>query len=192
VREASRKRHKVPGRDGAGGPGAGERRRGRLPTPTRGGPGRIPAAAGDEGVRVGPDALPAAADPVSTQPTPSPLILIADDSRTIVAMVGSRLERSGYAIVSAADGEEALRLAEERLPALVILDVEMPKLDGHEVARRLRAGEATRAIPIVMLTGRDDAEALAAGYDAGADDYVTKPFSPQELESRVERILGRR
>jgi DNA-binding response OmpR family regulator len=123
---------------------------------------------------------------------PSQLILIADDSRTIVSMVGSRLERSGYEVLTAADGEEALRLATERLPALVILDVEMPKLNGHEVARGLRAGEATAAIPIIMLTSHGDADALAAGFEAGADDYVTKPFSPQELEVRIERILGRR
>jgi two-component system alkaline phosphatase synthesis response regulator PhoP len=107
-------------------------------------------------------------------------------------MVGSRLERSGYEVVTAANGEDALQLAEERQPALVVLDVEMPRLDGYEVTRRLRANEATSAIPVVLLTSHDDEAARAAGYEAGATDYVTKPFSPQELEARIEAILGRR
>jgi DNA-binding response OmpR family regulator len=98
-------------------------------------------------------------------------------------MVGSRLERSGYEVVTAANGEDALQLAEERQPALVVLDVEMPRLDGYE---------ATSAIPVVLLTSHDDEAARAAGYEAGATDYVTKPFSPQELEARIEAILGRR
>lgn len=124
--------------------------------------------------------------------TPSPLILIADDSRTIVSMVSARLERSGYDVLTAANGEEALQLAQERSPVLVILDVEMPKLDGYEVTRRLRASEATRATPIVLLTSHDAEASRSKGFDAGATDYITKPFSPQELEARVEQILGRR
>ena len=123
---------------------------------------------------------------------PSPLILIADDSRTIVSMVGSRLERSGYEVLTAANGESALQLAEERRPALIVLDVEMPGLDGYEVTRRLRAGDATRTIPIVLLTSHDTEAEVAAGYEAGATEYITKPFSPQELEAVIERLLGRR
>ena len=119
------------------------------------------------------------------------LILIADDSRTIVSMVASRLERSGYEVLTTANGEDALSLATERLPALVILDVEMPKLDGYEVTRRLRANEATSALPIVLLTSHDDEAALAKGYEAGANEYITKPFSPQDLVTAIERILGR-
>ncbi len=122
----------------------------------------------------------------------SPLILVADDSRTILSMVASRLERSGYEVVTTANGEDALRVAEERRPALVILDVEMPKLTGLEVTRELRANEATREIPIVLLTSHDEEAYVAAGYEAGATDYITKPFSPQELQAHVERILGRR
>jgi DNA-binding response OmpR family regulator len=121
----------------------------------------------------------------------TPLILVADDSRTILSMVSSRLERSGYEVVTAANGEEALHLTAERLPSLVILDVEMPQLDGYEVTRRLRADDLTSAIPIVLLTGRQEEE-RAVGLEAGATDYITKPFSPQELVARVERILGRR
>src|SRR4030081_2955822 len=122
----------------------------------------------------------------------TPLILVADDSRTILTMVASRLERSGYEVLTSANGEDALRLAEERLPALVILDVEMPKLDGLEGTRRLRANDLTREIPIVLLTARDEEAHLAEGYAAGANAYITKPFSPQELEVRVEEMLGRR
>ncbi len=123
---------------------------------------------------------------------PSPLILIADDSRTIVSMVSSRLERSGYEVLTAANGEGALQLAEERRPSLIVLDVEMPGLDGYEVTRRLRAGDATHAIPIVLLTSHDTEAEQATGYEAGATEYITKPFSPQELEASIERLLGRR
>jgi DNA-binding response OmpR family regulator len=118
------------------------------------------------------------------------LILIADDSRTIVSMVSSRLERAGYEVLSTANGEEALKLATERNPTLVVLDVEMPKLDGYEVTRRLRANEATSSLPIVLLTSHDDEASLATGYEAGATEYITKPFSPQDLVAAIERILG--
>lgn len=107
-------------------------------------------------------------------------------------MVASRLERSGYEVLTTTNGDDALQLVQERDPALVILDVEMPKLDGYEVTRRLRADEATNGVPIILLTAHDDEAAKTAGYDAGATDYITKPFSPQELEAAVERILGRR
>jgi two-component system alkaline phosphatase synthesis response regulator PhoP len=120
------------------------------------------------------------------------LILIADDSRTIVAMVASRLERAGYEVLTTANGEDALNLAKDRVPALILLDVEMPKLDGYEVTRQLRENDATSATPIVLLTSHSDEASLATGYEAGATEYVTKPFSPQDLVSAIERILGRR
>jgi CheY-like chemotaxis protein len=121
-----------------------------------------------------------------------PLVLVADDSRTILSMVSSRLERAGYEVLAVSNGDEALALAEQRVPALVVLDVEMPALDGLEVTRRLRANPATREIPIVLLTGQDAAADVEAGRAAGATAYITKPFSPQELEARIEAILGRR
>lgn len=107
-------------------------------------------------------------------------------------MVALRLERSGYDVLTCANGADALRLALDRLPALVILDVEMPGLDGIEVARALQANKTTHDIPIVLLTGRDDQATVDAGHAVGATEYITKPFSPQALESCVERILGRR
>lgn len=118
------------------------------------------------------------------------LILLAEDSPSVQAMVSFRLERSGYDVLVTDNGEDALRLARERLPALAVLDVEMPGLSGLEVTRRLRAEEQTRDIPVILLTSLDGELAVAEGYEAGANDYVTKPFSPQELQTRVKDLLG--
>jgi len=124
--------------------------------------------------------------------SPKPVILIADDDEDIRHLIAFRLERSGYTVVSARDGAEALQLAREHVPDLAVLDVRMPKLDGYEVTRALRADEATRRMPIILLTAKVQDGDVQRGFDAGADDYVRKPFSPQELRSRVQAILGRR
>ena len=121
-----------------------------------------------------------------------PLVLAADDDQLIRELIQFRLERSGYEVVTASDGDEALRLARERLPDLAVLDVMMPGLDGYEVTRQLRADEATSRIPVILLTARVQEADVAQGFEAGADDYLTKPFSPQELRARVQAILGRR
>jgi DNA-binding response OmpR family regulator len=121
-----------------------------------------------------------------------PLILAADDDEDILALVAFRLERSGYTVLQARDGEEALELARRELPDLAVLDVMMPKLDGFELARRLRAEEATSRIPIILLTAKAQDGDVERGFDVGADDYVRKPFSPQELRARVQAILARR
>ena len=121
-----------------------------------------------------------------------PLVLVADDDEDILALVSFRLERAGYGVVEARNGEEALRLAEERLPDLAVLDVMMPKLTGYEVTERLRNNTVTSAIPVMLLTARVQDADVARGFDAGADDYIKKPFSPQELRARVQAILGRR
>jgi DNA-binding response OmpR family regulator len=123
--------------------------------------------------------------------TEKPLVLIADDDEDIRALVAFRLERAGYEVVTAGDGEQALRLALERAPQLAVLDVMMPKLTGLEVTRRLRAEEATSAIPVILLTARVQESDIAAGFEAGAADYIKKPFSPQELRARVQTILAR-
>jgi DNA-binding response OmpR family regulator len=117
-------------------------------------------------------------------------ILVADDSMTILAMVSSRLVRAGYDVVTATRGDDALRLVHENRPRLVLLDVEMPGLDGVEVARRIRADEALAGIFIVLLTGLSEESEVAAGMAAGADAYLTKPFSPQDLQTQVERLIG--
>jgi CheY-like chemotaxis protein len=118
------------------------------------------------------------------------MILVAEDSHTVQAMVSSRLERSGYDVLATDNGSDALRLAQEHRPALVILDIEMPGMTGVEVTRRLRADDGTRGIPVILLTSRDQDADVAAGYAAGASEYITKPFSPQELQSRVESLLA--
>lgn len=121
-----------------------------------------------------------------------PLILIADDDPDILALVSFRLERAGYEVVQARNGEEAVQVALARRPDLAVLDVMMPRVDGYEATRRLRQHEETSRMPIILLTARVQEEDVARGFDAGADDYVKKPFSPQELGSRVQAVLGRR
>jgi DNA-binding response OmpR family regulator len=121
-----------------------------------------------------------------------PVVLAADDDEDILALVKFRLERSGYTVLQARDGEEALALARERRPDLAVLDIMMPKLDGLELTRRLRAEEATSRMPIILLTARAQDTDVQQGFDAGADDYIRKPFSPQELRARVQAMLGRR
>jgi DNA-binding response OmpR family regulator len=120
-----------------------------------------------------------------------PLVLIADDDPDIRDLVGFRLERAGCNVIRAADGEEALRLAEQNPPDVCVLDVMMPKLDGLGVTRALRGSSSTERVPVVLLTARAADDDVTRGFDAGADDYLRKPFSPQELASRVERVLGR-
>ena len=122
----------------------------------------------------------------------APTVLIADDDPDIRELVAYRMRRSGYAVLEASDGEEALQVATENDPDLAILDVMMPRLDGFEVTRRLRDQEKTARIPIILLTARAQDSDVARGFGAGADDYLRKPFSPQELAMRVQAILGRR
>jgi DNA-binding response OmpR family regulator len=121
-----------------------------------------------------------------------PVILAADDDEDILQLVSFRLGRSGYRVLQAHDGEEAVALALEHEPDLAVLDVGMPKLDGFEVVRRLRAHEATKGMPIIMLTARAQDTDVEEGFDAGANDYLRKPFSPQELKARVQAMLARR
>jgi DNA-binding response OmpR family regulator len=123
--------------------------------------------------------------------TGQPLILIADDDPDILALVSFRLERAGYEVVQARNGEEAVQVALARRPDLAVIDVMMPRIDGYEATRQLRRQEETRRMPIILLTARVQEEDIARGFDAGADDYVRKPFSPQELGSRVQAALGR-
>jgi DNA-binding response OmpR family regulator len=121
-----------------------------------------------------------------------PLVLVADDDEDIRSLVTFRLERAGYRVVTAADGKHALSLALEHSPDLAILDVMMPRLDGYELTRRLRQHEATKSMPVILLTARAQEADVERGFEVGADDYIRKPFSPQELRARVQAILGRR
>lgn len=117
-----------------------------------------------------------------------PTILIADDDHKITEMLRRTLSYEGYSVLTAADGQEALALAQAQRPDLVILDWMMPKLNGVEVARRLRAADG---MPILMLTARDAVEDRVDGLDGGADDYLVKPFAPIELLARVRSLLRR-
>jgi DNA-binding response OmpR family regulator len=121
-----------------------------------------------------------------------PLVLAADDDEDILGLVEFRLGLAGYEVLLARDGEEALALAVEQIPDLAVLDVMMPKLDGFELTRRLRGEEATSRMPIILLTARAQDADVRQGFAAGADDYIRKPFSPDELHARVQAILGRR
>jgi DNA-binding response OmpR family regulator len=131
-------------------------------------------------------------EPAPRAEADQPVVLAADDDEDILELITFRLERSGYTVVQARDGEEAWNKARDSKPDLAVLDVMMPKLDGFELTRRLRADEATRRIPIILLTARAQDADVQQGFDAGADDYIRKPFSPQELRARVQAILGRR
>ncbi len=122
----------------------------------------------------------------------APTVLVADDEPDVRELVTYRLRRSGYEVVEAGDGQEALELALERLPALAVLDVMMPKLDGYELTRRLRAEETTSNMPVILLTARAQEADIARGFEAGADDYLRKPFNPDELVARVRAVLVRR
>lgn len=121
----------------------------------------------------------------------SPMVVAADDDPDILNLVTLRLEWAGYHVLRARDGEEALALASEHLPDLVLLDVSMPKLTGLEVARRLRELPEFAATPILLLTARAGESDRIAGLEAGATAYLTKPFSPHELNARVGELLGR-
>ena len=118
----------------------------------------------------------------------SSTILLVDDEESVRKVLTFPLERDGFTVVQAADGEEALRRFGETAPDLVVLDIMLPKLDGLEVCKRLRA---TSSVPIIMLTARDDELDKVIGLELGADDYITKPFSIREFRSRVRALLRR-
>ena len=119
----------------------------------------------------------------------SELILLVDDEPSITELARMYLERDGYRIHEAADGESALEAAAKQKPALIVLDVMLPKVDGFDVCRRLRS--AGDQVPIIMLTARDEDIDKILGLELGADDYLTKPFNPRELVARVKAILRR-
>jgi DNA-binding response OmpR family regulator len=127
-----------------------------------------------------------------SDPDSIPTILVADDEEDLRELVTYRLSRSGYNVIGAEDGQKALELAAERTPDLMVLDVMMPKLDGYELTRRVRAEEALRSIPVILLTARSQESDIDRGFEVGADDYLRKPFNPDELVARVRAVLGRR
>lgn len=122
---------------------------------------------------------------------PTRTILIVDDEPGIVTIARDYLEQAGFRVLTAGDGAAALRVARSDLPSLIILDLMLPQIDGLDVIRALRNDLATRTIPVIMLTARVGEADRVSGLELGADDYLTKPFSPRELVARVRAVLRR-
>ncbi len=122
---------------------------------------------------------------------PGTKVLVVDDDPVILKLLRVNFEMEGYVVVSASDGQQALDMARAEHPDVVLLDVMMPVMDGLDVSRALRADEATRELPIVLVSAKAQASDLERGMDAGADDYITKPFDPLELLDRVGQVLHR-
>jgi len=120
-----------------------------------------------------------------------PNILITEDEAALVAMLRYNLEKEGYAVDEAADGQEALIKVSEGRPDLILLDWMLPQLSGLEVCRQIRRNPETRNIPIIMVTARGEEADRVRGLDVGADDYIAKPFSPSELMARIRAVLRR-
>jgi len=118
-----------------------------------------------------------------------PLILCADDDLDILSLVSLRLERAGYQVITATDGQTALELARERRPALAVLDVMMPRLTGVEVLAEFRRDAALRDLKVILLSARVLEPDVSRGLDAGADAYIPKPFRAKELVDEVEHLL---
>ncbi len=121
----------------------------------------------------------------------TPYVLVVEDEDALATLLHYNLDKEGYQVAVAGDGEEALTMASERAPDLVILDWMLPKVSGIEVCRRLRGRAETRNVPIIMLTARGEESDRIRGLDTGADDYVVKPFSMVELTARVRAVLRR-
>ena len=119
-------------------------------------------------------------------------ILVVDDEEDIIELLRFNLSREGYQVSSAASGEDALTLVRSEIPNLLLLDLMLPGIDGLEVARRLKNNSNTMKIPIVMLTAKGEEPDIVTGLELGADDYVTKPFSPRVLVARVKAVLRRK
>jgi two-component system phosphate regulon response regulator PhoB len=120
-----------------------------------------------------------------------PYVLVMEDEDALATLLSYNLEKEGYRVVVAADGEEGMLQIEERLPDLVLLDWMLPKLSGIEVCRRIRGKSETRNMPIILLTARGEESDRIRGLDTGADDYLTKPFSMSELIARIRAVLRR-
>ena len=117
-------------------------------------------------------------------------ILVVDDEIYIVHILDFSLGMEGYEVVTALDGEQALEKARAEKPDLIVLDIMMPKLDGYETCKRLKADATTKDIPVILLSAKGRNVDQKVGFEVGADDYITKPFSPRKLVERINAILG--
>jgi len=118
-------------------------------------------------------------------------ILLIEDEENIIELVKYNLEKEGYGVLSALKGEEGLELARKKKPDLLILDLMLPEIDGFEICKILKQNSQTAYLPIIILTAKGEEADKIVGLELGADDYVTKPFSPRELVARVKAILRR-
>ena len=117
-------------------------------------------------------------------------ILVVDDEIYIVHILDFSLGMEGYEVLTALDGEQALDKARVEKPDLIVLDIMMTKLDGYETCKRLKADEATKQIPVILLSAKGRNVDQKVGFEVGADDYITKPFSPRKLVERINAVLG--
>jgi len=117
-------------------------------------------------------------------------ILVVDDEIYIVHILDFSLGMEGYQVITALDGEQGLEKAQTERPDLIVLDIMMPKLDGYETCKALKADPATRGIPVILLSAKGRNMDQKVGFEVGADDYITKPFSPRKLVERINAILG--
>ena len=117
-------------------------------------------------------------------------ILVVDDEIYIVHILDFSLGMEGYEVVTALDGEQALEKVKAEKPDLIVLDIMMPKLDGYEVCKSIKSNAATQHIPVILLSAKGRNVDQKLGFDVGADDYITKPFSPRKLVERINQLLG--
>jgi two-component system, OmpR family, alkaline phosphatase synthesis response regulator PhoP len=122
---------------------------------------------------------------------PAARVLIAEDERDVAELIRYTLAREGFEVMVAANGADALRQAQETRPDLMLLDLMLPQVNGWELCRRLKQDPATRSVPVIMLTARSEEGDKVLGFELGADDYVTKPFSTRELVARVRAVVRR-
>jgi DNA-binding response OmpR family regulator len=121
-----------------------------------------------------------------------PRVLVADDDDDLLGYIKFRLEHAGYEVLTAHNGEEALKLAQTRHPQLAVLDIKMPRMDGLELTRQIRTIDELQEMPIILLTASAEGQDMVRGYEAGANDYLRKPFSaPEELINSVQAVLAR-
>ena len=125
--------------------------------------------------------------PASSQPS----LLVVEDERDLLEVLRFSLSREGFSVTTATNGEDAIRLVREKRPDLVVLDLMLPTIDGLSVCRALRSHKQTRDLPVVMLTAKGEESDIVKGLEAGADDYVTKPFNPKVLLARINAVLRR-
>lgn len=137
--------------------------------------------------RVATSAQPPAKEPIMAKGT----ILVIDDERDLIDLVRYNLEKEGFEVIAATDGQSGLEVASKHAPDLVVLDLMMPGFDGLQVCQRLRADPRTARMPVIMLTAKATEADRIVGLELGADDYITKPFSPQEVVARVKAVLRR-